>query len=168
MDSPLPDADRFAQPIGLGGRKRGPLFAKLQTAGIVILLVAIASIPISVGVGTWAARRASLRAWLAAGQACPIAVTPSPATRGAKPPPPFVYKGVGFAYQIGDVICEALPVEDIFSNATFPGCNFDAPAAVEVTMGGRKVLFEPGVGHSAIVTVRNGRASCTIGAAFRD
>ena len=136
--------------------------------GIVVLLVAVAGIPISVGVGTWAARRASLRAWLAEGAACPIATTPSPATRGAKPPPPFVFQGVGFAYQIGDVICEALPVENIFSNATFPGCSFDAPAAIEVTMSGHKVLFEPGVGHSATVAIRDGKASCVIGAGLRD
>jgi hypothetical protein len=167
FDPPRPDPERFAQPIRLG-RRRGPLFARLQTAGIVALLTAIAGIPISVGVGTWAAHRASLREWAVKGPACPVALTPSPATRGAKPPAPFVFQGIGFAYQIGDAFCAVVPVENVFSQASFPVCNFDAPAAVEVTVGGRKVLFEPGVGHSATVSVRDGRVSCVIGAGFRD
>src|SRR5579859_7481053 len=166
-DSPRPDPERFAQPIRLS-RRRGPLFARLQTAGIVVLLTAIAAIPISVGVGTWAAHRASLREWVVKGPACPVARTPSPATRGAKPPAPFVFQGIGFAYQIGDAFCAVVPVENVFSQVSFPVCNFDAPAAVEVTVGGRKVLFEPGVGHSATVAIRDGRVSCVIGAGLRD
>ena len=166
-DAPPPDPDRFAQPIRLG-RRRGPLFVRLQTAGIVVLLAAVASIPISVGVGTWAAHRASLREWAVKGPACPVSMLLSPAARGAKPPAPFVFQGIGFAYQIGDAFCAVVPVENVFSQATFPVCNFDAPAAVEVTVGGRKVLFEPGVGHSATVSVRNGKVSCVIGAGLRD
>lgn len=161
------DPDRFAQPISLG-RRRGPMFARLQTMGIVVLLAAVAGIPISVGYGTWATHRASLREWLVRGPACPVAATPSPATRGARPPAPFVFQGIGFAYQIGDAFCAAVPVENIFSKTTFPVCNFDAPAAVEVTVGGRRLLFEPGVGHSATVAIRDGKVSCVIGAGLRD
>ncbi|HZZ32972.1 MAG TPA: hypothetical protein VFE10_13375 [Phenylobacterium sp.] len=167
-DAPQPDPDRFAQPILLGRKRQGLLFARLQTAGIVILLTAIASIPISVGVGTWAAHRASLREWLVRGPACPQSMSLSPAARGAKPPAPFVFQGIGFAYQIGDAFCAVVPVENVFSQATFPVCNFDAPAAVAVTTGRRTVLFEPGVGHSATVSIRHGRVSCVIGAGFRD
>jgi hypothetical protein len=166
MDSPL-DADTFALPIGRSRKRR--LFARLQTAGIVVLLTAVAGIPISVGVGTWASHRAELRALLVKGRACPVSASLSPAARGAKPPAPFVFQGIGFAYQIGDVFCEAVPVESIFSKATFPVCNFDAPAGIEVTLsGGRKVVFEPGVGHSATVAVRDSKPSCVIGAALHD
>ncbi|THD51659.1 hypothetical protein [Phenylobacterium sp.] len=164
--APPPSSERFSHPIG-PSRRRSPV-ARLQAVGIVVLLATIASIPISVGVGTWATHRASLREWLVRGPACPVALTPSPATRGARPPAPFVFQGIGFAYQIGDAFCAAVPVENVFSKATFPVCNFDAPAAVEVTVGDRKVLFEPGVGHSATVAIRDGRVSCVIGAGLRD
>jgi hypothetical protein len=167
-DASTPDPERFSHPIGLRRRARSPAFARLQTAGIVILLTAIASIPISVGYATWATHRASLREWIVRGPACPVAASLSPAARGAKPPAPFVFQGIGFAYQIGDAFCAAVPVENVFSKATFPVCNFDAPAAVEVIVGGRKVLFEPGVGHSATVAIRDGRVSCVIGAGLRD
>jgi hypothetical protein len=128
------------------------MIARLQTLGIVLILLAVASIPTSIGYSTWSERQRMRDEWTAAGPACPVVASPSPANRGAKPPPPFVYKGVGFAYQIGDVNCVAAPEKGLFNSRTYPICQFDAPAAIAVTAGGRTVLFEPGVGHSATVT----------------
>jgi hypothetical protein len=143
------------------------MIARLQTFGIVLILLAVASIPISVGYSTWAERQGMREEWTAAGPACPIVATPSIANRGAKPPKPFAYKGVGFAYQIGDVSCVAAPEKGLFNSRTYPICQFDAPAAIAVTVGGRTILFEPGVGHSATVTVERGRVSCVLGGGLR-
>ena len=66
---------------------------------------------------------------------------------------------------MGDADCVAVP-EGVFHRRTFPVCAFDAPAALEVTSGGRTVVFEPGVGHSATVMVRDGHPACVVGAPF--
>ena len=143
------------------------MIGRLQTFGIVLILLAVASIPITIGYSTWAERQRMRGEWTAKGPACPITAALSPANRGAKPPPPFVYKEVGFAYQIGDVSCVAVPEKGLFNGRTYPVCEFDAPAAIAVTAGGRTVIFEPVVGHSATVTVQAGRASCVVGGGFR-
>ena len=165
----LPDADSFSLPIGGEQVRSGAArLAGLQVAGLLALLAAVASIPLTVIYSTWATHRGMIREWQTPGPACPVATTPSTATRGAKPPPPFVYKGVSFAYPIGNAVCAAVPVENVFSHATFPACNFNAPAAIEVTAGGRRVLFEPGIGRSATVTIRDGRIRCVMATGFHN
>jgi hypothetical protein len=161
-----PDVPGIALPIGLrlDGRRRR-LVGGLQTAGIVLLLLALASIPVQVGVSTWATHQAMKDEWAIRGPACPVVAQVSRAATGFRPPPPFVYQRVGFAYQIGDASCEAVP-EGMFSGATHPVCQFDAPAAIKVTYAGRTTIFEPGVGHRATVSVRGGKVSCVMGGWF--
>jgi len=163
---PQPDAEAIALPIGLrlDGRRRR-MMAMLQTVGIVVLLLALASIPLQVGLSTWATHQSMKDEWAIRGPACPVVPQISRAATGFKPPPPFVYQHVGFAYQIGDVSCEAVP-EGLFNGATHPVCQFDAPAAIKVTYAGRTTIFEPGVGHRATVSVRDGKVSCVIGGWF--
>jgi hypothetical protein len=146
-------------------RKPRGAMARLQTLGIVLVLTACASIPLTVGFGTWATQQAMRKEWTAHGAACPIVPQLSIAARGPKPPPPFVYQGVGFAYQIGDVSCVAVP-EGWIRRGTYPVCEFDAPAGIQVTYRGRTTVFEPGVGHGASVTVRHGQISCAVTGAY--
>jgi hypothetical protein len=142
---------------------------RLQDLGLAALLVAIASIPLSEAFRAWAGNRALRREWVAAGPACPVVAALSPAARGAKPPAPFVYKGVGFAFQIGDVACSAVPEKSLFTRTTFPVCQFDAPAGIAVTAGGHTTYFEPGVGHGASVSVHAGQPpTCVMLAGMRD
>jgi len=154
-----------AAPIGLrlGGRSR--MMAALQTAGMLLLLLAVAAIPLQVGLSTWTTHQALKGEWAIHGPACPVVPKISRAALGLRPPPAFVYQHVGFAYQIGDASCEAVP-EGMFTGATHPVCQFDAPAAIQVTYAGRRTIFEPGVGHRATVTVEHGKVSCVIGGWF--
>jgi hypothetical protein len=145
-------------------RKRGGLMGWLQTAAIVLILAAVASIPLTVGVGTWATHRSLRKEWVVDGPACPAVAQISPAARGAKPPPPFTYRGTHFAYQIGDVECAPVPEKNPFDSSHYTVCQFDAAGAVEVTQGGHTTIFEPGVGHGAMVTVRRGDVSCVLSA----
>jgi hypothetical protein len=164
--SPDPHPEGMALPIDLrlAGRRRRVMGA-LQTAGVLLLLLAIASIPLTVGVGTWSDHRSLKKEWTLAGPACPVVARISPAARGAKPPAPFTYLGTHFAYQIGDVECADVPAESVFDPSHHTVCQFDAAGAVEVTTGGRTTIFEPGVGHGAMVTVRKGQVSCVVSAA---
>lgn len=156
----------MALPIDLrmdGKRRR--IIGRLQTAGILLLFLALASIPLTVGVSTFMDHRSLKKEWTIAGRACPVVARISPAARGAKPPPPFTYLGTHFAYQIGDVECADVPAESMFDPSHHTVCQFDAAGAVEVTAAGRTTIFEPGVGHGAMVTVRKGGAvSCVVSA----
>jgi hypothetical protein len=157
----------MALPIDLRlGGKRRRIIGRLQTAGILLLFLAVASIPLTIGLTTWSDHQSLRSEWAIQGPACPVVAEVSRAAQGAKPPPPFIYQDVAFAYQIGDVFCEAVP-EGYFSKATHPVCQFDAPAAITVTAGGRTVIYEPGVGHRATVTIRGGQPSCVIGGWFK-
>jgi hypothetical protein len=142
------------------------LFARLQAIGILGVLAAVASIPLSVFAGTWLMQRALIKEWQPPGRACPETQALSMAVRGAKPPAPFVYRGVAFAFQIGDVQCASVPEESLFKRGTFPVCQFDAPGGIVVTAGGRTRIFEPGVGHGASVTIHDGRVSCVMSGGF--
>jgi hypothetical protein len=146
-------------------RKRGGLMGRLQTAGIVLLLAAVAGIPLAVGVATWTDHRSLRKEWTIAGPACPVVARMSPSARGLKPPAPFTYRGARFAYQIGDVECAAVPERNVFDSSHYTACQFDAAGAVEVTSGRRTTIFEPGVGHGALVTVRRGAVTCVVAAA---
>jgi hypothetical protein len=152
-----------------GNPARARAFAKLQTVGLFVLLAAIASIPISEGYAAWATNRSLRKEWIATGRNCPVVAALSPASRGARPPAPFVYKGVGFAFQIGDVACAPVPEKSLFTRKTFPVCQFDAPGGIAVTASGHTTYFEPGVGHGATVTVHEGQPpTCVVLAGMRD
>jgi hypothetical protein len=155
----------MALPIDLRlDTRRRAIVGRLQTAGILLLFAALASIPLTVGVGTWLDHRSIRKEWEIPGPACPVVARISTASRGAKPPPPFTFLGSHFAYQIGDVECAAVPEKNIFDSSHHTVCQFDAAGAIEVTSGGRTTIFEPGVGHGAMVTVRRGEVSCVVAA----
>jgi hypothetical protein len=164
--APEPDGQAFALPIALWvNGKRRAIIGRLQTAGILLLFAALASIPLTVGIGTWLDHRSTTKEWTRPGPACPAVAQVSLAARGAKPPPPFTFLGAHFTYQIGDVECAAVPEKNLFDSSHHTVCQFDAAGAIEVTSGGRTTIFEPGVGHGAMVTVRKGEVSCVMAAA---
>ena len=140
------------------------MLARLQLLGIVVILLAVVSIPVTVAYSTWRSHRGLRAEWAATGSACPRVAQVSLAARGAKPPPPFTYRGTHFAYQIGDVECAAVPEKNLFDSRHYTVCQFDAPGAIAVTDAGRTATFEPGIGHGAMVTVRKGQVSCALAA----
>jgi hypothetical protein len=162
-----PEAQAFTLPIPLGsGGAREAIAIGFELAGVVVFMVAIFGVLVTVGPSKWTDLATMRRDWTIEGPACPIVPAVSKAGRGARPPPPFTYQGVRFAYQIADASCEAVP-EGYLTSRSYPVCQFDAPGAVAVTTGGRTVIFEPGVGRRATVTVRDGRATCVEGGWFR-
>jgi hypothetical protein len=164
---PDPDAQAFTLPLPLRtGGTREAIASGFELVGVVVFLVAIVGVTATVGPSKLTDLGAMRRDWTIEGPACPIVPAISNAGRGAKPPAPFTYQGVRFAYQIADASCEAVP-EGYLTSRTYPVCQFDAPGAVAVTTAGRTVIFEPGVGRRATVTVRDGRATCVEGGWFR-
>ncbi len=162
-DDPLASLDGpISQPISVLSRPKGRLFPWLQTVAIVGVLIAVASMPTAVIYNTWATHRGLIKEWSAAGEACPVAQALTPAFQGGKPPPPFHYRDVRIAYQIGDVECAAVPVENPFSKAHYTVCQFDNPLAISVEAFGQRQLFTPGMGRGAMVTVRDGRIGCVV------
>jgi hypothetical protein len=134
-----------------------------QTAGIVAVMLAVASIPLSIAYGTLMDRQALQKDWIIPGPPCPVV---SNGMWFHRPPHRFNYHGVVFSRQYGNVSCMVLPDDGTFSKASHTVCQFSSPAAVSVTAGGRTVIYEPGIGHPATVTIRDGRPSCVVGGWF--
>lgn len=135
-----------------------------QTSGIVVVMLAVASIPLTVAYGGLADRQLLKTEWAIEGPACPAPVQPM---RFNRKPLEFSYQGIHFTRQYGAVYCVPVPDRGIFSKANHPVCQFSSPAAVTVTTGGRTVLYEPGIGQRATVTIRDGRSTCVVGGWFR-
>ncbi|MBS0331381.1 MAG: hypothetical protein JSS35_01315 [Proteobacteria bacterium] len=161
-----PDEQAFVKPITVRKARGAGVVSGMQALGAITFMVIAALLPFATVLGTWAQRQSLRTQALAPGPACPRVEKLSIAAMGAKPPKPFDYKGSHFAFQIGDVSCDAAPLH-WFGKETFAACNFDAPGGIEVTTNGKTTVFEPGVGHSAIVAVRPQGTSCTIGGEYR-
>jgi hypothetical protein len=134
-----------------------------HTAGIVILMLAVASIPLTIAYGGLADRQAMKREWAIDGPACPVAAGPSPFR---KPPHAFSYQGVRFTRQYGAVSCVVIPDGGIFSKAHHAVCQFSGPARISAATAGRTFAYEPGIGHRATVIIRDGKPTCVVGGWF--
>ena len=154
---------RLARVSALGSRP--PLW---QTIAMGALLAGVASVPMMMGIATFADHLAMRHAWAIRGPACREVPEVPIASRGAKPPHPFTYMGVTFARQIGNVSCAAVPDDGWMPQTDHPVCQFSAPGAVAVTTGGRSVVYDVGVGRAATVTFKDGRLGCVIGGWFRE
>ena len=165
----LPNRDldqEFVTPIVVRKARGSAVASGMQALGVLTFVAIAATLPFATAFGTWAQRQSLRTQALAPGPACPRVEKLSIAALGAKPPKPFDYKGSHFAFQIGDVSCDAAPLH-WFGKETFAACHFDAPGGIEVTSNGRTTIFEPGVGHSATVAVRPEGTTCTIGGEYR-
>jgi len=134
-----------------------------QTLGIVVLMLAVASIPLTVAYGGLADRQALKTEWAIAGPACPVAAGPSVYRM---PPKAFSYQGVQFTRQYGNVSCVVVPDAGPFSKANHPVCQFSGPARVTVAIGERSFAYEPDIGRKATVTIRDGQPTCVLGGWF--
>ncbi|MBS0359942.1 MAG: hypothetical protein JSR98_01070 [Proteobacteria bacterium] len=166
LPNTAPDDQDFVTPIVVRKGGRPGLVSGLQMAGAVIFMGIAALFPFAEVAATWASRQSLRMAVTGPGPACPQVAKLSIAALGAKPPKPFDYKGSHFAYQIGDVTCDAAPLHRC-ATETIPASHYAARAATELTTNGRTTIFEPGVGHSATVAVLPQGPTCTIGGEYR-
>jgi hypothetical protein len=135
-----------------------------QTFGIVALMLAVASIPLTVAYGALADHQALKVEWAIDGPACPVV---SQTVRYHRPPQAFSYQGVRFTRQYGNVFCVVVPDGGVLSSAHHTACQFSAPAAISVTTASGSILYEPGIGRAVTVTIRDGQPFCVIGGWFR-
>lgn len=132
--------------------------------GILVVLLAVTSIPLAIVYGVLADHHALKAEWAIVGPACAV---PSEPIRFHRPAHAFTYRGVTFSRRYGNAYCIVAPDGNILSRASHTVCQFSSPGAVSVTTGGRTVLYEPGIGHPATVSIRDGRSSCVVGGWFR-
>jgi hypothetical protein len=137
----------------------------LQTAGMVGVLLLVASIPALAVRQTWTSQQALRAAWNIAGPPCPP-LTPA-GSLSAWFPREFTYEGVSFERRFGHVMCVAPPKTGFINPEVYSVCQFTGPDTIRVTTAGKAVAFKPGVGQPATVTVRGGRVSCVLGGWFR-
>ena len=135
-----------------------------QTAAIVLLMLAVASIPLTIAYGALADHQALKKEWTIGGPPCPVA---SQASLYHRPAHAFRYQGVAFTRQYGAVNCVVVPSGGLLSKAHHTVCQFNGPARIAVTTGGRTLAYEPDIGHPATVSIRGGQVSCVVGGWFR-
>ena len=138
-----------------------------RTIGIWALGVSILVLPIWLVGSTWADRVNLRRQWTIAGPACPVVAKPDRAVVGRRSPQFFEYQGVRFGRQSGEVSCVAPPEGHPLDPKSYAVCQFPAPVMVSVDTGQRTVIFQPGLGRRATVTVRHGQVSCVLAGWFK-
>lgn len=138
----------------------------LQTLGLAGLLLGLLAIPAYVVLETWLGEQAMQRAWTITGPPCPVVGRPAWIVVGSKPPKAFEYGGVGFARYHGHASCVAWREGGLFDPDVYRVCQFNAPAAVTVAVGGKTISYQPGFGHRATVSIRRGQPSCVMGGWF--
>lgn len=150
----------------LEGRKRrmAQAYDILKNLGLLAMLLMLVSIPLIMKYMDWRDQQALRRDWDVAGPSCAI-VTALPAT--SRSPKAFEYGGVHFERRFGHVACTPVPKSASLNAATYPVCQFSGPAAVAVTTGDQTIVFKPGVGRAATVSVRDGKISCVVGGWFQ-
>lgn len=139
----------------------------VQHSGLAGLMLILLSVPGYIVAETWFGLMATKRAWTITGPPCPVVVAPARSVVGSKAPRDFTYNGAIFARHFGHVSCVAFREDGLFASGSYSVCQFSGPGAVHVTAGGRTVVFQPGVGRPATVTVRRGEASCVVAGWFR-
>jgi hypothetical protein len=89
-----------------------------QTFGMVVLMLAVASIPLTVAYGALADHQSLKVEWAIDGPTCPVV---SQTERYHRPPQAFSYQGVHFTRQYGNVFCVVVPDGGVFSSAHHTG-----------------------------------------------
>jgi hypothetical protein len=138
-----------------------------RTIGIFALVVAGLGLPALLVGSTWSDRVALKRQWTVAGPACPVVDKPDRAVVGRRSPQFFDYQGVRFGRQSGEVSCVAPPDGNPLDPKSYAVCQFPAPVMVSVATDARTVIFQPGLGRPATVTVRHGQVSCVLAGWFK-
>ena len=81
--------------------------------------------------------------------------------RGWRDPPRTIhYQGIAFARRRGDAEC-GTGHDGLFGRG-FPACEFSAPVALGVTLGGRDAYFAVGPGYTAVVEARPEGVRCVV------
>jgi hypothetical protein len=135
-----------------------------QTFGIVVLMLAVASIPLTVAYGALADHQALKVEWAIDGPACPVVFQ---TVRYHRPPQAFSYRGVRFTASMAMYSARSCPMTaSCRARTTRP-----ASSAHRRPSGSRPpaAAFSTsrGIGRAATVTIRDGRPSCVIGGWFR-
>src|SRR3546814_17577412 len=107
--------------VSISDRQRPRHAGGWQTAGIILVLLAVASIPLTIVYATLADRQALKADWTIVGPDCPVLAQ---ATHYRRPPMAFSYQGAPFTRQYGAVSCVVVPAGGVFSTAHPPVSQF--------------------------------------------
>ena len=107
---------------------------------------------------------AEYKAWMVFGPACPAPAKPVFDTTDGGHGQEMTFSTVRFARAHGASLCHDLNDKEGRGKDIFPVCQFDHPGVISVTTARGTSWFWPGYMSPATISVRNGVASCVIGA----
>jgi len=151
--------------VAIGRRRATDLVDRLQLAGVLGVLMLVASVPLIDVYRTWAAARAEKAAWDGiTGPACPVVDAPSPnLVSRRRMPMEFSYGPATFARQHGHASCAGFRDD----GEVYWICQFNAPSVLTVTTPRGVTIFQPGPVRPTTVTIRDGVPACVMGGWFR-
>ena len=103
-----------------------------EKAAATALALAAMGLPAWLIASTWTEPVALRRQWTIEGPACPVVAAPDRAVVGRRSPQFFVYQGVRFGRQFGDVSCVAPPARSPLDPKSYAVCQCPEPAMVKV------------------------------------
>jgi hypothetical protein len=137
-------------------------------SAVLFMVPLLCALPAYIVFQNWLESTTLKAEWTLKGPTCPMVAKPSPvATRRHRPPMTHWYGDVRFTRSFGAVSCGSVPENPLWPSKSYRVCRFNNPGAVQVFTQGRTVIFEPGPGQPATVTVRRGQASCVIAGGFQ-
>lgn len=144
--------------------RRGPT----ATLGLVTLAVLAAGIPSWAVYSLWAHQHELRRDWNIVGPPCPMATDTWQSIVLKREPHTFKYGGATFAHPFGGADCSSVPDGGFITRNAYYVCQFTRPVMISVATGDRTILFEPGYGRRATVSLRRGKVACVIGGWLQD
>jgi hypothetical protein len=117
----------------------------------------------------WAHNRAVDRAWAARWtvDGPPPTITPEWYDKlGVRQATPVSFGAARGDFAFGATDCTLIDYDHGSPTKPFTVCQFSSPFVVRLHVGGRQVMFEPGVGRPATVSYAHGDVRCVVAANF--
>ncbi|MGQ3015892.1 hypothetical protein [Phenylobacterium sp.] len=105
-------------------------------------------------------RTAAAERWTPQGPECPVWEGPLPVSKSRPDLQSFDYAGVTLGRWFGHANCVELYKTALPGGGVYQACHFTGPDFVRVKVGDQETTYRPGVGKPAIVTIRDGVATC--------
>ena len=131
--------------------------------GLITLGVLAVALPVSGVYALWDHQQELRTFWDIKGPPCPAPVHTWDEIVLRREPHTFKYGGADFAHPFGGADCSSVPDGPFITRKVYYACQFTGPIMIAVTQAGRTMLFEPGPGRHATVSLRRGKVGCVIG-----
>ncbi len=135
--------------------KKGQSLAMLAVGGVAFVVV-VGGVLAALG----QQQMAAVERWTPQGPECPVWEGALPVSKSRPEMLSFDYAGATLGRWFGHANCVQLQKTALPGGGTYQACHFTGPDFVRVKVGDQETTYRPGVGQAAIITIRDGVATC--------